>query len=368
MKSIPVLSQGTQWLKISALLWLSFLILPSCQKDEFGKELMNEDATYKSGQALSNSSSLIYFGPETFTIVSKDGVDETITLAAENFNDYMDFVLKVQNGTSGKTKVTKMEISIDGAVLVTYSDFKKNTNVVTKNITGLGPASRLKIKLEGSRGRFVTIQIEARLKTGTITDYEGNHYKTVFICGRWWMAENLRATKFNDGTTIPEAQSNTAWIDYYSERSPAYCWYNNDQSYKEVYGALYNYGIGSGNICPAGWHLPDSHEYYALSLCLDPNSQLTIGVFSEIAGGMMKEEGTMHWLSPNTGATNSSGFTGLPGGKRNPTGLFSGLQTTGCWWADDCLSSVGLVNNETYLSFSEGGNEYGRSIRCIKDE
>lgn len=367
MKLIPVLSHGIQWLKISALLWLSFLIFPSCQKDEFGKELMNEDAMYKSGHALS-SSSLIYFGPETFTIVSKDGVDKTIALAGDNFNDYMDFVLKVQNGTSGKTKVTKMEISIDGVVLVTYADFKKNMNIVTKNITGLTPTSRLKVKLEGSRGRFITIQIEGTSKTGTVNDYEGNQYKTVFICGRWWMAENLRATKFNDGTAIPEAQSNQEWIDYYNERSPAYCWYNNDQSNKEVYGALYNYAVGDNKVCPSGWHIPTGHDFFLICLNVDPLANENIGSYSDIAGGMLKEAGTQHWSYPNTGATNSTGFTGLPGGHRDYSGLFSRLGTYGVWWTDNCLAFLTIVYNNTNVYFSEGANEYGHSIRCIKDE
>jgi uncharacterized protein (TIGR02145 family) len=368
MKPVMVLSKGTLLLRISALLWLSFLILPSCQKDDLGKEVMNADGMYKSGMPLSNSSSVLLFGPETFTIASKNGVNETRELTISSLSDYENLILKVQNGSSGRTKVTKMQISIDDVVLVTYKDFKGNLNVVSKDIAMLSESSKLNVRLEGSAGRFVTVQIEGTLKAGMVSDYEGNHYKTVLIFGRWWMAENLRATKFNDGTPIPEAKTDTEWIDYYSERSPAYCWYNNDPSYKEVYGALYNYAIGDGEICPDGWHIPDSHDYFFISLNVDPDARESNGTFSSISGGKMKEAGTEHWQSPNTGATNSTGYTGLPGGQRGLTGLFSGHGYYGIWWSDDCLSSVGVVYDDTYLSFSEGGNEYGHSIRCIKNE
>jgi uncharacterized protein (TIGR02145 family) len=346
---------------------LSFLVIQSCQKDEQEREILNDLHSSKS-LAFPNSGAIIYYGPETFTIVSKEMVNVTHSLANPDFGKYENFVLKVQNGSGGKTKVTKLRISIDGVVLVTYSDFRGNKNEITKKITSLTPSSKLEVSLEGSRGRFVKIQIECSLKQSTITDIEGNKYKTVFICGKWWMAENLRATKFNDGTPIFEANSNSDWIDYYTDRKPAYCWYNNDPSNKAEYGALYNYAVGEGNVCPAGWHIPSDYEYYGMSLCFDPDSRMSSGTISDISGAMLKEAGTTHWQSPNTGATNSSGFTALPGGRRNIDGTFVTLHTEGSWWSDKGLSFVGVVYNDTYLSFSEGGNEYGRSIRCVKDE
>lgn len=344
-----------------------FLIFPSCQKDELSNGLMEEDISgLNKARTLEASSPIIYYGPETFTIASRE-VDETRILNNDQFSNYENFVLRVQNGINGKTKVTRMEISIDGKTMVTFSDFRKNANIVTKAIPDLKSNSILHVKLHGSKGRFVRIQIECSSKTGQVTDVEGHTYKTVYICGRWWMAENLRTTKLNDGTSIDEAADNQAWITHYSDRIPAYCWYDNNSANGSTYGALYNWVVGS-NVCPEGWRIPDSNEFFDLSLCIDPDSHQSTGTFSEIAGGALKEVGTAHWLSPNTGATNSTGFTGLPNGQRNNDGDYSALGTMGSWWADDGLSFLAVDNTTTNLYFTEGGNEHGRAIRCIKDQ
>jgi uncharacterized protein (TIGR02145 family) len=239
-------------------------------------------------------------------------------------------------------------------------------NIVSKPLAGLSEGSVMKIKLEGSRGRFVNVSIVCSSKENMISDIDGNFYKTVKIGNQWWMAENLKTTKFNDGIAIPEVTDATEWLNMAENHISAYCWYDNNTSNKIPYGALYNWeSAGDERICPEGWHLPDSHEYYELCLFLDQNSIL--GVFSDIAGGMLKEAGTIHWQAPNTGATNESGFTALPGGIRNVMGSFSNFGTTASFWSDNGLSSCSMSYNSTYASFSEGGNEYGRSIRCVKD-
>ena len=380
MKAI-ILSSKRQLLKFSVALPVCLLILlmPSCQKDELERNLPAIDQVETASAILQNSSPVIYFGPETFTIVSKEPLVITRSLSNPDFGSLENFVLKVQNGTGGNTKVTKMEISIDGIILVTYADFRKrNLNIVMKELPDLTETSVLEIKLDGSRGRFISVSIEGTLKENTIIDIDGNLYPVVEICGRWWMAENLRTTRFNDGTPIDNVTDNTDWIDHALDMVSGYCWYNNDPVNKDVYGALYNWVTAlSGNndfnegkhICPAGWHVPDSHyDLYEMLLCLDPDSHETIGVMSEIAGGMLKEAGTVHWLSPNTGATNSTGFNGLPGGKRDPEGSFSRLSEIGTWWSDKGLSFYSLTYNYASIHFSEGGDEHGFSIRCVKDE
>ena len=140
-----------------------------------------------------------------------------------------------------------------------------------------------------------------------LTDIDGNVYDTVVIGTQVWMAENLRTTRLNDGTEIPLVESDTTWANL---RSPGYCWYGDYEAFFRLnhYGALYNFhAVGTGKLCPEGWHVPDTDEWYTLLLFLG----------DEIAGGKMKYTGTRDWLQPNTGATNESGFNALPGGFRN---------------------------------------------------
>ena len=119
------------------------------------------------------------------------------------------------------------------------------------------------------------------------------------------MAENLRTTKYNDGTPIPQVTDAAAWSNL---MTPGYCWYNNDAAkYKETYGALYNwYTVNIGNLCPSGWHVPADTEWMVLTAHLGGE---------KISGGKLKETGTLHWDKPNLRATNETGFTALPGGR-----------------------------------------------------
>ncbi len=127
--------------------------------------------------------------------------------------------------------------------------------------------------------------------------------KTIKIGEQDWMAENLKTTKFNDGTAIPLVDDdNSLWSNL---KTPAYSWYKNQETtYRSTFGALYNwYTVIAGNLCPTGWHVPTNQEF---------------NILRTIAGGnALKEPGLAHWVSPNTGATNLSGFTLLPGGLRS---------------------------------------------------
>jgi uncharacterized protein (TIGR02145 family) len=151
--------------------------------------------------------------------------------------------------------------------------------------------------------------------TPPVTDGDGNVYNTVTIGTQIWMKGNLKTMKFNYGTSIPNVTDNTTWAGL---TSAAYCWYNNDAAtYKTTYGALYNWyavDVASNdgkNVCPAGWHIPSDAEWTTLTDYLGGAS---------VAGSKLKETGTTHWLSPNTGATNESGFTALPGGGHSRNG------------------------------------------------
>ncbi len=194
------------------------------------------------------------------------------------------------------------------------------------------------------------------------SDEDGNNYAVVTIGAQTWMAENLKTTKFSDGTYIPHVTENAAWSNL---STPAYCWYDNDQStYSNTYGALYNwYTVGTGNLCPTGWYVPTDAEYTALADYLG-------GL--EVAGGKIKETGTTHWNGPNVGATNETGFTGLPGGSRTSSGTFDYFGNNGFWWSSTEYASY---NAWYYYLYSVHTDLYryniirrsGFSVRCLKN-
>lgn len=194
----------------------------------------------------------------------------------------------------------------------------------------------------------------------TVTDIDGNVYNTVNIGTKVWMKENLRVTRYNDGTDIPIVTNGTTWA-YLT--GPGFCWYANDQaSNGDTYGALYNwYAVNTLKLCPAGWHMPGEAEWTALTT-------YTGGL--SVAGGKLKEAGTLHWASPNTGATNESGFTALPGGIRLGDGAYSSLGSQGVFWSSDSVSNVlaharGLTFNSNAAMSSTNGTTQGLSVRCV---
>jgi uncharacterized protein (TIGR02145 family) len=195
-----------------------------------------------------------------------------------------------------------------------------------------------------------------------VVDFDGNVYDTIGIGSQVWFQENLKTTHYDNGIPIPNVTDMAAWG---SLTTGARCYYNNDSSaYDSVYGVLYNwYAVHDANaLCPPGWQVPTDAEWTALEIFLGG---------SGIAGGKMKETGTTHWLPPNAGATNSSGFTGLPGGMRDPSNTFGYLAENGLWWSS---SSYGLLAWSRYLWYMNAGVDrnptpktLGLSIRCMKD-
>jgi uncharacterized protein (TIGR02145 family) len=191
-------------------------------------------------------------------------------------------------------------------------------------------------------------------------DGDGNEYDTVVIGTQVWLWENLKTTKYNDGTAIPNLTEYTEWINF---TKGAYCWYNNDISYKTPYGALYNwYAVNTGKLCPEGWHVPTDSEWTKLITYLGGEN---------VAGGKLKESGTGHWAVPNIGATNESGFAALPGGGGGGIGSFSGLTYTGEWWNSDVNEDeawfLEIYYNSRYIYKNEGTRYRGHSVRCIKN-
>lgn len=195
-----------------------------------------------------------------------------------------------------------------------------------------------------------------------VADTDGNLYTTVKIDTQTWLVENLKTTKYNDGTLIPNVTNQSAWE---ALTTPAYCWYLNNESYKNPYGALYNwYTVNTGKLCPTGWHVPTHAEWTILTNYLGGES---------IAGGKLKESGTNHWKTPNAGGDNSSGFTALPGGYLEDYYGFNPVGAHGVWWsATEGDSSTAWMRYLHFQSIQVLKNNSkklkGFSVRCLKND
>jgi len=196
-----------------------------------------------------------------------------------------------------------------------------------------------------------------------VRDFDNNYYNTIKIGNQTWMAENLRTTHYNDGTLIDKVTDNGAWAGL---TTAAYCWYANDSTANAfTYGAFYNwYAVNTGNLCPIGWRVPTHDEWTTLTDYLGTAS---------IAGGKLKETGTTHWSSPNTGATNETGFTARPGGSRGGLdGLMVGMTSLGFWWTSTQESTLDAWNRSVIditdnVYSASPRKTYGYSVRCLKD-
>ena len=202
----------------------------------------------------------------------------------------------------------------------------------------------------------------------TISDIDGNKYKTIGIGTQIWMQENLKVTQLANGSKITLLKENKDWLLNKNLNVAAYCWYDNDSVYnKSPYGSLYNfYAVETGLLCPTGWHIPSQDEWKTLVDYLGGK---------EIAGGKLKDYNGNYWTSPNHCIENHINFTGLPGGYRDAvTGFFNAKGLTGSWWSNRISKEndlkalqITVVNSETSISEAYVYKNGGASIRCVKD-
>jgi uncharacterized protein (TIGR02145 family) len=223
---------------------------------------------------------------------------------------------------------------------------------------------------EPTYGKNIPILFNPNKTYGTIADIDGNVYKTIIIGTQTWMAENLKTTRYNNGTTIPYVTDDKAWLDLTTSATPAYCWYKNDTSYKTIYGALYNwYTVNTGILSPAGWHVPTDDEWDTLVNYLGG---------TPIAGYKLKETGTNHWSTSGSFEDNGSGFTAVPGGFRNYNASFNNIGDDGYWWSSSesiyksiTPKNAWYWNLDSHLGLANRSGDYykssGFSVRCIKN-
>lgn len=245
------------------------------------------------------------------------------------------------------------------------------TNNFSNNIFGLNESTNYYVRAYAKNNQGVSygnIQSFSTLGYGTLTDIDNNVYSTITIGSQVWMVQNLKTTKYKNGTPIQNITN--SWL---SVTSGAYCWYNNDITYKNIYGALYNfYAVNTGNLAPTGWHVPSDSEWSVLINYLG-------GVGN--AEAKLREVGVSHWSTPNSGATNESGFTALPGGTRSsgyPVNEFVNISNYGFWWSS---TSNGANGEAKYRGLSYDGAIFGEngsittpmsitnglSVRCVKN-
>jgi len=274
--------------------------------------------------------------------------------------------------------------SLSGTLLCTDSkessyrlEYLESSSAGDKDIEVKGSANEITmdyepgdvLKLTATSGSYTSVYAFSPLQSAavtfdfyTCTDWEGNKYASARIGTQLWMAENLKSTKYNTGTQIPNITDAYTWFLHFE---PAFAWYDNDISNKSEYGALYNwYAASNAALCPTGWHVPTDAEWTTLINYLGG---------AAVAGGMLKEPGNAHWVTPNIGATNSSGFTALPGGYRSYDGIFFVKGNSGYFWTSTAVNEpysyrLGLFSGSEIIESHFSSKTEGYSIRCIKNQ
>jgi len=264
----------------------------------------------------------------------------------------------------------KMKNDFESQLTQNYAIQLPDNILTTLEFIGLVTELPLSITVKDAITADVTIQISGQVVMSSggvhnpfpiIHDTEGNEYHEIVIGSQTWLLENLKTSKYNDGMAIPNVVDNATWE---ALTSGAYCDFNNDPLISDVSGKLYNYpAVMSGKLAPTGYKIPSKADWDILVAYLGGTL---------VAAGKLKEEGTVHWTAPNTGATNVSGFTVIPGGYRAAsTGLFLGAGTTSYMattdMADASYSIKAVMGNASgQMYFYNNNIQVGMSVRCIK--
>jgi uncharacterized protein (TIGR02145 family) len=308
--------------------------------------------------------------------------------------------------TSESTEISQAYATLNGRVVIdkftrvsfeygTTTDYGTNISVISRSpgasnethvscrLNSLSPLTtyHCRVKIESKSGiiygndiTFTTsdnkIVFNPSANYGSVTDLDGNDYKTIQIGTQIWMAENLRTTKYNDNTPINLLSDYKQW---WLSNLPGYSWLNNEESkFKTTYGAYYNWSaVNTGKLCPTDWHVPSDSEWNVLVNYL--------GGTPVDVGDKIKEKGDTHWLNARSGTTNETGFTALPAGYRNFEGSFFPGNNFGFWrgseaywWSSTASFSQGaylrvIYSNSNSLMRGSWTILMGHSVRCLKD-
>jgi len=278
----------------------------------------------------------------------------------------------------------------------TYDDHRTGSDYMINGtygtvLSGLSPATTYYVrayattvngKIYGNQESFTTkpatslVTFNPALTYQTVSDIDGNIYKTIKIGTQEWMAENLKTSSLNDGTTIPVVTDDDIWDNL---KSPGLSWYNNSETdFKNIYGGYYNwYSVSSGKLCPVGWHVSSENDWITLKVFLGMTPEDAAGGYytNNLVANKIKETGTLNWVGESKGETNESGFTALPGGSRISSITFIGEGESGYWWSSSLINgktfSHWVVQNETNIlrreiTSTENGS-FGFNVRCVKD-
>ncbi len=322
---------------------------------------------------------------------------DSITYTIPNPGILATLTTTVANSIAETSAVSGGNITNDGGALITQrgicystnpSPSTANTTIIsgsgtgsfTSNLTGLTASTTYYVRAYATNSAGTAYGNEVSFTTtagggGIVTNpgagvtFSGYTYSSIVLGnGQEWMAENLRTTSYANGDPIPNVTNDIQWSNL---TTGAWSHYDNNSQYDNPYGKLYNwYTVDDPrNVCPTGWHVPSESEWNTFINYLDPNANG--GQQGNTAGGKMKSTGTQYWVNPNTGATNESGFSGLPGGARSDWGPFYDVGGNGYWWSSEYDAFFAWNRSMNYGDGSVSLNYYnkadGFSVRCLKD-
>lgn len=305
------------------------------------------------------------------TALSESILAEPIEIVAldENGNAFagLDVHFAITEGSVSSIKTTTNQ---EGKASVTWT-LGKTVGVQSLHITAYKSDGKTLLS-----GAPITVSVNSKLEANTLIDVEGNFYDIVSIGNQVWMAENLRTTKYPNGAPITHISADHTWGDLSDNGTDdAYCIYKSTTYTRE--DVLYTWAAAMGDnvensssypntnqgVCPDNWHLPSEMEWKELINYLDG---------PEVAGGKMKTIGTDYWISPNTGATNESGFSAFPWGCRTSLGSFIAEKQDGFWWSSSKVSETNAWNivlsyHHVDVLYDNTFMSSGFSVRCVKD-
>jgi len=334
--------------------------------------------TYYARAYATNGNGTIYGNEVSFTTLS--GVIVLTTNVVSSINAY-----SVTGGgmisSDGGASVTASGICWSTTEYPTTADSKTTGSTTSgsfiSSVTGLSPGLTYYVRAYATNSFGTAYGNQVSFTTlGRVVDIVDNVYNTITLGTQTWMVENLKTTKYNDGTPIHLVSGSADWAD----STPGYCWYNNDAPNNNIYGALYNwYTVNTKKLAPTGWHVPTGAEWTTLENYLIANGHNYDGSTTEnkIAKSIAATAGwststTIGSIGNDLTKNNTSGLAGLPGGYRNSDGAFSGVGYGGGWWSstEDSPGDAWARYLSYYYSYVYSYNankQCGFSVRCVRD-